>query len=159
MPSKIKKYFYILLLVELIISYIPAQVFAAEQYNYASSGVSSQIEAYLCAPSAVDKKSTETTTGTGWRLVDGGYQQYAASNNANSGDLYKCINQLYKFAIILSAVIGVFFLVWQDGCIPPTEIRIRGQSKKYFSYHHNQHGCINGRILATKSNQPRYNPI
>ncbi len=109
--NRFKKYLYILLLAELILSYIPAQVFAAEQYDYSKSGVSKQIEAYLCAPSEVDKKSTELKTGTGWRLVEDGYQQYAAANNNNSGDLFKCINQLYKFAIILSAVIGVFFIV------------------------------------------------
>ncbi|MFA5990690.1 MAG: C39 family peptidase [Candidatus Doudnabacteria bacterium] len=109
MPGKIKKYFYILLLVELMLSYIPAQVFAADKFDYSTSGVSKQIETYLCAPSAVDKKSTEVTTGTFQGLSN--YQTYAATNNANSGDLFKCINQLYRFAIILSAVIGVFFIV------------------------------------------------
>ncbi len=111
MKNRFKKYLYILLLVELMLSYIPAQVFAAEKYDYSKSGVSTQIETYLCAPSEVKKDQTDLTTGTFTRLKDGGYQDYAAANNANSGDLYKCINQLYKFAIILSAVIGVFFIV------------------------------------------------
>jgi len=104
-----KKYLYILLLAELMLSYIPAQVFAADTSVY--KGVSSQIEEYLCAPSKVQTSQTNLGTGVGQSLQDGGYQNYAASNNANSGDLYRCINQLYKFAIILSAVIGVFFLV------------------------------------------------
>ncbi|MEK7161694.1 MAG: pilin [Patescibacteria group bacterium] len=111
MKNRFKKYLFILLLVELMLSYIPTQVFAAEQFNYASSGVSKQIEAYLCAPSKVNENQTNLGTGAGQRLQDGGYQNYAAANNANSGDLFKCINQLYRFAIILSAVIGVFFIV------------------------------------------------
>jgi len=111
MKNCLKKYLYILLLAELMLSYIPAQVFAAEQYDYSKSGVAAQIEAYLCAPSRVQTDQTKLGTGVGQSLQDGGYQNYAASNNANSGDLYRCINQLYKFAIILSAVIGVFFLV------------------------------------------------
>lgn len=111
MPGKIKKYFYILLLIELMLNYIPAQVFAADQFDYATkAGVSDQIKAYLCAPSDVQTKQTETGNAA-LTMGQTDFQNYAAANNANSGDLYKCINQLYKFAIILSAVIGVFFIV------------------------------------------------
>ncbi len=111
MRTRFKKYFYGLLLAELILSYLPTQVLAADQYDYSTSGVSKQIATYLCAPSDVNQTQTNLTTGTTWRLVDGGYQYYAAAGNNNANDLYKCINQLYKFAIILSAVIGVFFIV------------------------------------------------
>lgn len=109
MRTRFKKYFYGLLLAELILSYLPTQVLAADGYQ--NSGVSKQIATYLCAPSDVNQNATDVTTGTGQSLQNGGYQNYAASTNNNSGDLYRCINQLYKFAIILSAVIGVFFIV------------------------------------------------
>jgi hypothetical protein len=50
-------------------------------------GVDSQIKQYLCAPPA-----------------DG------ADVSGNSS-LFTCINQLYKFAIVVAAVVGVFFIV------------------------------------------------
>ena len=86
-------------------------MFAAEQFNYASSGVSKQIEAYLCAPSKVNENQTNLGTGAGQRLQDGGYQNYARRPITQTRRFIKCINQLYRFAIILSAVIGVFFIV------------------------------------------------
>ena len=36
-------------------------------------------------------------------------QQQAAANNANGGDLYRCINQIYKFCIVVASVVGVLF--------------------------------------------------
>lgn len=83
MPPKIKKIFLALLLAEIFFSYAPA--FAqttATPYDYSKAGVSTQIEQFLCSP------------GTGGGTV-----------------LYQCINQLYKFAIVLASVIGVFYLV------------------------------------------------
>lgn len=76
------------------------QVFAAEvtgkpgEYKYnEKAGVSNQIKEYLCAPTEADK-----TGGAG-------------AANVAQGDLYTCINKLYKFAIVIGATIGVFFLV------------------------------------------------
>lgn len=83
--TKIKKYFLLLLLAELLLAYTPAYAQQLSTYDYTQKGtnpVSSQIERYLCAPT---------------------------STSANS--LYDCINRLYKFAIIVASVLGVLFLV------------------------------------------------
>ncbi len=108
--TRLKKYFLSLLLLELLLSYAPAYAqTAAPPYDYSGAGVSKQIEQYLCAPSPVDQSQTNLLNGV---LQSGSnFRQQAAFGNNNSGDLYKCINQLYKFAIILAIVIGVFFLV------------------------------------------------
>ena len=113
-----KKYFFILLLTELLLSYSPAlAINTSDNYDYSTSGVSTQITKYLCTPTPVQTNQTNVTNGA---LVSGlpgpngspsTFQSQAAFNNTNSGDLYKCINQLYKFAIVVAAVIGVFFLV------------------------------------------------
>ncbi len=82
--TKIKKCFFTLLLLELFFAYVPAFAQTTPPpYDYgANAGVSKQIEAYLCNPTA-----------------------------SGSGILYQCINQLYKFAIILACVLGVLFIV------------------------------------------------
>jgi hypothetical protein len=81
MPIKFKTLFLSLLLVELLFAYAPA--FAqSPSPDYSKAGVSTQIETYLCNP-------TDTTGGI----------------------LYKCINQIYKFAIVVASVMGVFFIV------------------------------------------------
>jgi hypothetical protein len=82
----LKKYFLILLLAELLFAYAPAfaQTTPAP-YDYSQGGtnpVSTQIETFICNPK-----------GTG------------------NGVLYQCINQIYKFSIVLASVIGVFFIV------------------------------------------------
>ena len=110
MPN-IKTHLLIFLLLELLLSYTPALAQTAV-YDYSQGGknpVSSQIEKYLCAPSPVNSSETNITN----RALTGqtSYQNQAAFNNNNSGDLYKCINQLYKFAIVVAAVVGVFFIV------------------------------------------------
>lgn len=83
--QKIKKYFFIFLLLEIFFSYAPAFAQANPTYDYSKAGVSDQIKKYLCSPDA------EGASG--------------------SGILYQCINQLYKFAIVLASVVGVFFIV------------------------------------------------
>ena len=118
---KIKNYILAFLLLELLLAYAPAYAQTVNNnitYDYAqcSSGtcqnpVSSQIEKYLCAPSQVITSQTSNTNGFGSSNVNGGFQANAAANNTNAGDLYKCINQLYKFAIVIASVLGVFFIV------------------------------------------------
>jgi hypothetical protein len=89
-----KKYFLMLLLAELLLSYSPVYAQALTPYRYETDAkVSDQIKQYLCTPSP-----TTVTEGNAFK-------------NANQGDLYECINRLYKFAIILSCVVGVFFIV------------------------------------------------
>jgi hypothetical protein len=91
---KLKQSLFLLLLLELIFSYAPA-VYAqtgsnSASYNYGTSaGVDKQITQYLCTPSNTTNPNV----------------------NPNSQDLFKCINQLYKFSIVLASVVGVFFIV------------------------------------------------
>ena len=82
--NKIKKYFLALLLLELIFAYAPVYAQTTPQYN---SGVDTQIAKYLCTPNSPN-------VGT----------------NPN-GVLFSCINQIYKFAIVVAAVVGVFYIV------------------------------------------------
>ena len=86
--NKTKKYFLIFLLAELFFSYTLA--FAADPEPPPYTGVEGQIKEFLCTPTPV----TAGQTG-----------------NPNSNDLFTCINKLYKFAIIIACVVGVFFIV------------------------------------------------
>ncbi len=107
--NKLKKIILTLLLLELFISYTPVSA-QVTPYNYATeAGVEAQIRKYLCAPTPVDPSQTNITNGA--LNSQSNFQQQAAFNNTNSGDLYRCINQMYKFAIILAGVVGVFFIV------------------------------------------------
>ena len=82
--TKIKKFFLAYLLVYLFFAH--SAVFAATSTLPTYSGVSGQIEQYLCSP-------TDATA------------------SAANKDLYKCINQLYKFCIALGGTIAIFFIV------------------------------------------------
>jgi hypothetical protein len=110
--NKIKKYILGFLLLELLFAYTSAYAQNNTSYDYSQGGtnpVSSQIEKYLCAPSPVITSQTSNTNTmfAGMQIT----QQQAAANNANGGDLYRCINQLYKFAIVVASVGGVLFIV------------------------------------------------
>ena len=117
--KKFKKYIYAFLLIELFFSYAPVYAqtvknditydYAQCQGNSCKNPISTQIEQYLCAPTAVITSQT-SNTNTMFTGMDK-TQQEAAAKNANAGDLYKCINQLYKFAIVIASVVGVFFIV------------------------------------------------
>src|SRR5438128_2150457 len=89
MTNKLKKYLLALLLLELCLAYGTAYA-QVQTYDYSNSGVQAQIKSYLCTP-------TDPTPGQ--------------TGNPASRDLYTCINKLYKFAVVLASVIGVFFLV------------------------------------------------
>lgn len=94
---KFKKYFLLFTVVYLFLSY--THIFAAEvtgapgDYNYKNAGIGNQIKQYLCAPTDASR-----TGGAG-------------AANVAQGDLYACINKLYRFAIVIGAAIGVFYLV------------------------------------------------
>lgn len=103
-----KKYFFILLLLELFFSYSPAYA-QSQGYNYANAGVSTQIETYLCSPAPAGTTQTSLTNGVGTGLNT--YSAQAAAGNSNSGALFKCINQIYKLAIAIAITVGVFFIV------------------------------------------------
>lgn len=108
--TRFKKFFYALLLLELVFSYTPAAYAQTADYDYSKSGIGAQIEKYLCAPSPVDKSQTELHLDSQNNTITFN-QQAAAAKNQNSQDLFNCINKLYKFAIIIAAVLGVFFIV------------------------------------------------
>jgi hypothetical protein len=84
MENKIKKIFLSIIILEMIFSYAPAFAQTNANFNgdYSKAGVSADIEKYLCSPKI-----------------------------GGSSALYQCINQLYKFAIVIAAVVGVFFIV------------------------------------------------
>src|SRR3989344_6084450 len=92
--NKTKKYFFILLLAELLFSYAPAfaqtQSTTPQAFDYSKAGVSTQIQQYLCAPNFL-----------------GGNQ----AANSTDASLFTCINKLYRFAIVIASVVGVFFIV------------------------------------------------
>jgi hypothetical protein len=74
--------------------------------DYTTAGVGAQIKQYLCAPSDPEKSQTNLATN-----AFGGHLDSSGANNVASGDLYNCINRLYRFAIVTAAVVGVFFIV------------------------------------------------
>lgn len=108
----IKKYILAFLLLELFFSYAPVYAQSVNNgltYDYSQAGVSAQIEKYLCAPTTVNQSQTSNTNSMFTGMTE--TQKQAALNNANAGDLYRCINQLYKLAIVVASVVGVFFIV------------------------------------------------
>jgi len=108
----VKKYFLILLLIELLFSYGPAFAQQNTEFNYArEAGVSKQIEDLLCAPTPVPKNLNNAIDYQGSYFKSSEMQSYAAASNVNQKDLYTCINRLYKFAIAFASVVGVFFIV------------------------------------------------
>jgi hypothetical protein len=102
----IKKYFLLLLLAELLLAYAPAY---AQTPDYSKAGVSDQIAKYLCAPNTPPASQTSYLGGLS-NSIPGAATPAGAANN-NGAVLFTCINQIYKFAIIVAAVIGVFFIV------------------------------------------------
>lgn len=79
----IKKYILLVLVCELFFAQANLAFAADSTYDYSTAGVSTQIEQFLCAP----------------------------SKTPTNGDLYNCINRLYRFSLILASVIAVFFIV------------------------------------------------
>ncbi len=80
-------------------------VFAQTQNPYTQkgssyTGVSDQIKKYLCAPSDNSNISGNAN------IVNG-----STVKVSGQGDLYSCINKLYRLAIIVGATISVFFIV------------------------------------------------
>jgi hypothetical protein len=72
--------------------------FGQRALQYKETGPESQIKKFLCAPTDASKDGGDTD-GT------------AAANNSASGDLYTCINKLYRFALVFGSVTAVFFIV------------------------------------------------
>ncbi len=106
MKTKIKKYFLIISLLQLCLvwaNFAFAQTGAtddADSPDYRQFKVEESIKKYLCTPSEAN-------------VTQPGYNDLYPDNAQNqaSGDLYNCINRLYKFAIAIGTSIGVFFIV------------------------------------------------
>ena len=107
---RFKKLFLIFLLTQLFLSYQTVYAQQGSDFDYGkNAGIDKQITQYLCAPNAVPESQTNNASGNPYGGIAA--QTNAAFNNNNSGILFKCINQIYKFAIVVSAVVGVFFIV------------------------------------------------
>src|SRR5262245_44903677 len=105
--EKIKKYFTILLAIQLFLSH--AGIIYAQSADYTQKGtnpVSSQIEKYLCAPTDTSKSGGNTAV-----YSSDPNNNDAAAHNLAQNDLFNCINKLYRFAIALGAAVGLFFIV------------------------------------------------
>lgn len=105
--NRFRVYFLILLFVMQFFAY--TEIFAqnTQVYDYTQGGsnpVSSQIKKYLCAP-------TERSADKGDVSFMNPIDNTDVVVNAASNDLYICINQLYKFAIVLASTVAVFFVV------------------------------------------------
>ncbi len=99
-----KKYLLIFLLANIFLAHGAAYAQTdTSVYDYKNkAGVSKQIQDYLCAP-------TEAPADKGSTPIIGA--STAASKNAASGDLYNCINRLYKFSLILASCLAILFIV------------------------------------------------
>ncbi len=123
--SKAKKYFILLLGMQILFAHANiAHAISGDdptkgvtQYT----GVQSQIEEFLCAPTNNNQGATPSITdagkgtGSGTGATSGKTSEqlsYEAGNrNTAKYDLYNCINRIYRFAIVLAAAIGVLFIV------------------------------------------------
>ena len=94
-----KKFLLIFSLVYMLTAWANLAFAQNSGYDYTKAGVGEQIKQYLCAPTPQTSTNSASSTASSF------------NNNAASSDLYNCINRLYKFAIVLASVIGVFFIV------------------------------------------------
>ncbi len=80
----------------------------ADQYgNYPTSGPQATIEAYLCTPYTGPVTTTSgSSISSSWTAA-----APAGATNPAAGDLYTCINKIYRFAIILASVGAVLYIV------------------------------------------------
>jgi hypothetical protein len=74
------------------------------------SGPEATIRQYLCTPSPNSGGTTVVSTNPNpnqpWTSASVGGQ-----NNPNAGDLYNCINRVYRFAIVFAAIAAVLYIV------------------------------------------------
>jgi len=108
-----KKFLIILIVLQLFLTHIHVALAVgdlpsgANPNDYTKSGVQAQIEEYLCAPTPAPKDKGETN----FNYLNMSPADTAAANNNGSNDLYNCINKMYRFAIVLGSVMGVFYIV------------------------------------------------
>ena len=105
--TKIKKLLLVYMLAQLVLGYTVA-------YAQTYTGVEAQISKYLCTPNTVPESQSSNANGAmfgGDPTGQNNFQNNAALNNNNNGILYQCINQIYKFSIVVASVVAVFFIV------------------------------------------------
>ncbi len=91
----------------LLVNLVMAQTAFAADYT----GPESSIRRFLCAPTVGNTGTTGNITKDPLASVNNTTNNGAASNNTAAGDLYVCINRIYRFAIILASVGAVLYIV------------------------------------------------
>lgn len=114
MPNALRIKKFLLFILALEIFFAQANMVLAQEKvpDYRESGVQAQIKALLCAPSDTPKdlKTTIPQNRDGSiTLIPG--DNLEALRNTGGNDLYNCINKMYRFAIVLGASVGVFYIV------------------------------------------------
>lgn len=80
----------------------------ADQYH----GPEQTIKDFLCAPTTnTGAQQTGNSFGAAWTAAGTSGAGTAGSSNTAAGDLYNCINRLYRFAIILASIGAVLYIV------------------------------------------------
>ncbi len=80
---------------------------AAQTYT----GPENSIKRFLCAPTINNSGTTGNVVNNFKDSFTGSSTAAAAQNNSAAGDLYNCINRIYRFAIIFTASGAVLYIV------------------------------------------------
>jgi hypothetical protein len=107
--NKIKIIFFTFALAQLLMAHI-ALAQTSQTITDQYSGPEATIRQYLCTPSPNSGGTTVVSTNPNpnqpWTSASVGGQ-----NNPNAGDLYNCINRVYRFAIVFAAIAAVLYIV------------------------------------------------
>lgn len=102
-PGKIKKTF----ILTFVLAYaFLAHVAMADTPIPAYSGVQDTLTQYLCTPTI--QTGTYATTNSSQSITGA---SNGGTTNAASGDLYNCVNKLYRFAIVGASIVSVFMII------------------------------------------------
>ncbi len=88
-----------------------AQAATAQPIADKYSGPQATIEKFLCAPTTSNSGSSANGVGAAWTAASTPGTGTAGTTNTSAGDLYNCINRIYRFAIILASIGAVLFIV------------------------------------------------
>jgi|GEM_PF-3889128 len=104
-----KKSVLVLLCVNMLLGFTSLAQAQTATFDYSTSKVQTSIEKYLCAPT--QGGGSYWSKNSSVADLNNKPNTSVAENNVAGHDLYNCINRLYKFSIVVAAVIGVFFIV------------------------------------------------
>src|SRR6516165_7220329 len=105
----VKLRFLILVILDMLLAQSTI-AFAQQRDSYIGSGAEASIKQYLCTPTPANQNA-QTVAVTNIGVSGEQAAANAAFNNQGSGDLYICINRLYRFAIVVAAAFGVLMIV------------------------------------------------